>query len=287
VLRLDDENGQEIGRRAAVAAEEYRERDYWTPGAIRSAIRLDSTSPKGAMFCSFLVAQSYADAGVELCPRLPPHLVTPADIEQSPHLKDISDIAIVPLDQWDHRSDLLDSAHQQTPFLALADARSEVLESIRKEMKKLKYRIPPTIADAIYITTSDQNHDRRKAADTAITKILVKYHYKDLPRRFAPKLDDLTDTIRGTPYSEFSLDQLRVSIDAHQSMLDLWQARLSDMQADTIYLRLLKKHVAQLKMYDLYIEYNSAMIRTGEEFIKYVGRIIESLRAHIPQREAG
>jgi hypothetical protein len=112
VLRLDDENAQEIGRRAALAAEEYLEREYWTPGALRSALRLDSASPKGAMFCSFLVARSYADAGVELCPGLPPNLVTPADIERSPRLKDISNVAIVPLDHWDHRSDLLDSNHQ-------------------------------------------------------------------------------------------------------------------------------------------------------------------------------
>jgi cell wall-associated NlpC family hydrolase len=285
VLRLDDKDAQKIGQRAAGAAEEYRERDYWTPGAIRSVIRSGSKSAKGAMFCSYLVAQSYADAGVELCPGLPPHVVTPADIEQSPRLKDISNIAIVPLDPWDHRSDLLESTQQQTRFLSLTDARSKVLEGIRKEMKKLNYKIPPTIADAIDIISADENPSRRKAVDTAITKILIKYHYKDLPTRLAPKLDDPADTLKGTPYSEFSIDQLRESIDSHQAMLELWQTRVSGIQSDSAYLKAAKIFIAKLNMYDHYIEYNSAMIKTAEESIKYVDRTIETLRAHIAQRE--
>jgi hypothetical protein len=118
--------------RAAQAVEKYRELDYWTPGAVSSAFKslrrlaaaagfLLPDREKG-FFCSYLVAQSYLDAGIELCEGLKPWEVHPGDLMLSPRLCDVSDKVVADLGDWDKRTESFDAGGRARELSRLAVA---------------------------------------------------------------------------------------------------------------------------------------------------------------------
>jgi len=79
-----------VARRAGFIASTYVARQYWISGALTAVLSKLQLQARGKLFCSHLVAQAYAEAGLALVSDKNPTKVTPALLEQSTLLRDIS-----------------------------------------------------------------------------------------------------------------------------------------------------------------------------------------------------
>jgi hypothetical protein len=232
-------NRDRLALAAVEAAEKYRERDYWTPGAILSAfklarriaskIRLALPDEEKGFFCSYLVGLSYVDAGVSLCGKLKPHEIHPGDLLGSPKLIDVSDICIVELAPWDKRSDSIDAGYLSSPFQRYSAARRQILEEIRIIMTRIDLPSPATLDKAFETVVMDTNIDRQRKIDAEIADCLVKNAYVNLPLVYTSDIPgDKVGEINGTPYSEIPLSTLRATLLAHMALHKKWEVRLND-----------------------------------------------------------
>jgi hypothetical protein len=92
VLRLaaDVANSAAIARAAGREAQKYLLAKYWVAGALAAGIRAIAQPSARSVFCSHLVAQAYRAAGLDLCPKVKPTRVTPAALDRSPYLEDVT-----------------------------------------------------------------------------------------------------------------------------------------------------------------------------------------------------
>lgn len=98
IMRLKEEaGGPEIAARAATRAHMLQTQPFGTFNAIAAILPDAIRRIPGMAFCSYVVAVAYERAGRNIArKRKPPNKATPADIEYSPDLRDISDEVLAP-----------------------------------------------------------------------------------------------------------------------------------------------------------------------------------------------
>jgi Permuted papain-like amidase enzyme, YaeF/YiiX, C92 family len=226
VLRLKQNipNSSNIARSAAVAAEKYREREYWTPGAVATLFKLSIPNQEGRLFCSFLVAQSYEDAGFRLCKTLNSHQVHPGDILRADNLEDLTDDLVIRLEDWDKRPCLIDvpspvdSECRDTPSIQLTYARSMMLREIRPWFENRGLPPPPTLDAALIYLIGDKITERQADLDVTLAAILEKHKYPTLPNfRLDRTFDDDLETWKQVPISV-----IEDSIKLHERLRRKW-----------------------------------------------------------------
>jgi hypothetical protein len=238
VLRLKSsiEGHGNIALSAARAAEKYREREYWTPGAIASAFRLLVPNEREGFFCSFLVASCYQEAGCQICNGLRPQEVTPGDIARSENLEDVTEIALYDLPSWDRRPCLIDLSNgaldecRDAPSIQLAFARKMILREIRPLFENAHIGSPSTLDDALIAFINDGDKERQKKLDIEISEILARHHYVELPGRYFSKLL-VVSPFKRDQYSEMPLEALTATIELHKELKKKWLDRANGWRA--------------------------------------------------------
>jgi hypothetical protein len=232
VLRLKSnvEDHRSIALSAAHAAERYREREYWTPGAIASVFRFHVPNNREGFFCSFLVAHCYQEAGFELCKDLKPLEVHPGDIARSENLEDITESALYDLPFWDKRPCLIDSSNEaldecrDAPSIQMAFARKMILREIRPLFEKAGLGSPPTLDDTLIAFMNDKNKQRQKGLDVTISEILVRHRYADLGDRYFSKAF-LEESLGCEQYHGMPLETVAATIELHEQLRTKWLDR--------------------------------------------------------------
>lgn len=294
VLRLKPSitDHSSVARSAAKAAEKYREREYWTPGAVASIFRLSVPNREGGLFCSFLVAQSYEDAGFELCKNLRPREVHPGDILRSENLEDLTDEVVVDLPAWDKRSCLIDCSNpvdsecRDTPLIRLTFAKSMILREVRALFDNAGLPTPPTLDDALMSFIGDKNTERQANLDIALATILEKHRYSELPSRMAsPILSKGSFEDDRTTWKEVPIAAVDASIAAHKHLRQKWMQRASGWRAqaqlaDLAFLQ------GQLRCLRLHYAHCLAHAEVSEEGVHSIDLYIRALEKFCDERKA-
>jgi hypothetical protein len=283
-----------IATRAAAAADRYRELEYWTPGAILSAFktlrRLTHRTgfwlparEKG-FFCSYLVAQSYADGGICLCPGLAPHEINPGDLLNSPHLANISETAIADLPNWDRRTDIIDGAGRETPFQRFTTARQQILQEIQNLMLGLGLPKPAKLDDVLELVILDENADRRKHLDAVVSTCLKARSFTTLPLASTSEVDPPErGAINGVSYAKIPLTVLKSSLDLNYALRRKWEARLTDLREERTATAQIQQQLG-LELLKIWDRYNSNMEMALQIAIEELDNSIREITEQIAMR---
>lgn len=219
--------GYAIRESAANAATTYVGREYWLRGAIQSQLGLTSSDPRGRLFCSYLVAQAYADIGIELCAGKISQLVTPHDLLMSPMLYDITDEILYPA--TDHQKEnmnllILDGIAPEGHQNARAKIVSDILAQARPVFLELGYLPPSKIMNIMAQIVDDQDIHRQKIADKILSKIIFKSGWVG----FEAKTVSAATLQNGLAVSDIWLttlpdEELAATILGQDMMLDKWK----------------------------------------------------------------
>jgi hypothetical protein len=293
-LKTTDQS-ESFAAKASIAVENYRELDYWTPGAVMSAFKelrrlgawtgLWLPAREKGFFCSYLVAQSYDDAGLALCPGLKPHEIHPGDLLDSPFLEDVSHKTIVDLPAWDTRVDLLDGHGRETPFQRYTTARKHILTDIQKLMANSGLAKPATLDDVLQIIMLDEDAERQMFVDGKVSEQLEKSGFAALPLAHTSNIEgDEPGTINGVAYSELPLDVLEATIANHELLKEKWEISLGDVEGERAAGKKLREMLPLeiLGVWDRHLEnFGTAL----ENALSLIEGTIKDLNAELSKRE--
>ncbi|SFU37952.1 hypothetical protein SAMN05192541_101610 [Bradyrhizobium arachidis] len=96
-LNLDVVNGPQHAQLAAHFGHQYLSRGYSLPGALGTRIAPLRKKARGDLFCSELVARAYDEARCPLLPGKKPNRIAPGDLLKSDVLRDVTKLALVPI----------------------------------------------------------------------------------------------------------------------------------------------------------------------------------------------
>jgi hypothetical protein len=139
-LKLDVPGGPFVAQRAADRGHQYLSRGYSVPGAVGAKIAGLRDKERGDLFCSQLVARAYEEAGCPLVPGKSPEEITPGDISKSPLLRDVTDLALLPITDDQPPAFYLDDAtHFERPIHWEVQTKLGILRSgpVVKELSKI------------------------------------------------------------------------------------------------------------------------------------------------------
>jgi hypothetical protein len=226
-------NGRLIAERAAEAASSYIGREYTVWGAILSAIRTGAENAEGRVFCSYFVAQAYADAGLSLCAALEPWSITPGDLFRSDLIEDVTNSTLLALDESEAKGlTCVDGEHPRTPGADFREATNHVMVDVRRAFADLTLPTPKSLHDALKIAVLQYASNKSRNADAALAKILEGADYEHWPETIlfpagAPVASFLdTDMLRHLPIEHTE----RVLVQWHD-MLENWVKRNSERKA--------------------------------------------------------
>jgi len=272
-----------IRESAANAATTYMGREYWVRGAIQSQLRLTSSDPRGRLFCSYLVAQAYADIGIELCVGKISQLVTPQDLLVSPMLYDITDEVLYPVtDHQKANMDLiiLDGITPEGHRNAGAKIVGDILTQARPVFLELGYLPPSDIMNIMAQIVDDQDMNRQKIADKILSKIIFKSGWVGFDARnmsaamlqngLAPS-DNWLTTLPD--------EELTATILAHDIMLDKWKKSQQEREklVKTAKIHSTYKNIG---VYKLIINDMHLTAQTMAPLIRALAREIKRMKSH-------
>jgi uncharacterized protein YycO len=228
VLRLSSRFAADIRTRAAEAASSYIGREYWVEGAIKSPFGLKSDQSLGRVFCSHLVTQSFADAGVELCPGRRPEFVTPGDLAKSDLLEDVTDDVLYEASELELRGvvRIIDGDDPDTPQTAFHDAIKRVLIDVRAAFSDAGLQPPPTLAHAFALVIVLPDASKAARLDQKIATILDAAGYQHFSKTILfPEKDGSASAWNEDLLSAIPLPNLEATIATHRAMLNHWVSR--------------------------------------------------------------
>jgi hypothetical protein len=139
-LKLDVPLAPFVAQAAANRGHQYLSRGYSVSGAVGTKIASLRDKNRGDLFCSQLVARAYEEAGCSLVPGKFPEDITPADISNSPLLRDVTDLALVSVTVDEPPGFYLDDAsHFKRPIHWEVETKLSILRSdpVVKELARI------------------------------------------------------------------------------------------------------------------------------------------------------
>lgn len=276
-----------IRESAANAATTYMGREYWLRGAIQSKLGLTLSDPRGRLFCSYLVAQAYADIGIELCVGKISQLVTPQNLLMSPMLHDITDEVLYPVtDRQKENMDLLilDGIAPEGHQNAGAKIVSDILTQARPVFSELGYLPPSDIMNIMAQIVDDQDIHRQKIADKILSKIIFKSGWVG----FDAKNISAAMLQNGLAASDIWLttlpdEELTATILGHDMMLDKWE---KNQQERKKLVKTAKIHSTykNIDVYKLIINDMHLTAQTMAPLIRELAREIKRMKSHQSER---
>lgn len=222
VLRLREEGEQITATRAADAAYSLIGREYWVGGALRAPLGVGAEDVRGRLFCSYLVAEAYAQAGIQLCLGKEARFVTPGDLSASPLLVDITDSVLYQAAEHELRGvvRLIDGEDPTTPQTEFRDALARVMARVRLAFSQHGMPTPASLPQAMALVLLAPDQSKQRTLDNAVSEILEGAGYSELPttvlfRQPVVGFDEQT-------LSEASLQSLTATITTHRTMLREW-----------------------------------------------------------------
>jgi hypothetical protein len=184
--------------------------------------------PAGRMFCSYFVAQIFADAGLVLCPGVPPHDVTPGMLVSSPHLKDNTDEVLVPIPAgFESAFEAIDCEQTISPAHRLLQAEREIVAQAAKVLQAASLRAPRTLDDLFLIVVTEIPSERQAAIDAQLSAILEASNYKDIDSAWVRAIPTGDPEFRIAP-TDMPTANLVATIEVHRDTLRKWLARVND-----------------------------------------------------------
>lgn len=228
ILRVAPSVESKVVAAALAAAEGYRGRGCWVSGALQSVIANKSPDSAGRMFCSYFVAQIFADAGLTLCPNVPSHDVTPGMLISSPHLQDKTDEVLVPIPGgFESAFEAIDCEQTSTPTHRLLQAERDIVaQAANKLLQAANLRAPRTLDDLFAILVTEVPAERQAELDAQLSAILEASKYKDIDSAWVQQIPTTVEF----PIAPADMPNanLVATIGVHRETLRKWLARLND-----------------------------------------------------------
>ena len=219
---------RKIVNAALQAAEGYRARGYWTAGAVKSLIGNPTSDPAGRFFCSYFVAQVFADAGLAICPGVLPYDVTPELIRTSLLLEDKTREVLVPIRPgYESTFEAIDCSQVSTPAHALLDAERAILAQAAEVLRRANLRPPATLDDLIKILVLEAPPASQADLDAQVCQILDGADYENIDSRILDRIA-VTAKFPVAP-KNMAPEILAATIGVHRQTLRKWLAKLQDL----------------------------------------------------------
>ena len=227
VLRVVPSVNSNIIETALKAAESYRGRGYWFSGALKSLIGNKTLDASGRMFCSYFVAQIFADAGLVLCPGVLPYDVTPEMLLSSPHLIDKTEEVLVPIPAgFESAFEAIDSEQKTTPAHKILQIEREIVAQATKILQASNFRAPQTLDDLFKILVTEIPAEQQAELDSQLSEILEIMNYKDIDSKCISEISPAVNF----PIAPTNMprENLVATIGIHREILRKWNQRLND-----------------------------------------------------------
>lgn len=282
VLRLKEPyaEGGRIGERAAKAAASYIGREYWLEGAFKTVTGVQSDDPRGRMFCSYLVAQAYSDAGIQICGDIPPKLVTPGDIFKSAMLCDVSDQVLYKIPdilKQDHLV-LIDGDNQNTPQIEKIRYLNNILYTIRPVFDRFNLQTPTTLQNAMEIILKIDDSSIADKVDNQIAAILEHENYASAMQKFL--LSERHKNREGEErwLRQLPKENLQATIRTHTFTLGKWKRINEERRAALDVLRLLHGNKFPFRVVELQWQHDEVHWRLMEEDILWLAEEVARMQ---------
>jgi hypothetical protein len=235
VLRLnaDIPNRQEIIEKATAKAEQKLSSEYWLKAVLRFFWPIVPENERKRFFCSHLVGYAYKKAGVELLPGRASETIAPGDIEESPHLRDVTDEVIQIEKEPVVRASLPTSGgpHQEieipTYQRLLADPQVAAI------LAKHGRIIPTTYRGLLRALEQTQDRVLDQIIASAVQEMQDKF--EDSFRQYGMTDEHLTQLRRALESGSLSRDDIEFDLRYSRSLEKVMMSDVHDREQDIAY----------------------------------------------------